>query len=107
MNTNVIQQHPAVAILREVEAERYKQDAKWGEQNHTPAEWLAVLTEEVGEVAQEVLRHRFGGRSLRSYREELIQVAAVAVAMAECLDRDKWGYMGAAKPTEQEGQMAA
>ena len=74
-------------IVREVLDEREQQDARWGQQNHTPMEWLAVLTEEVGEVSQEVLRNHFGGKYLEAYRAECIQVAAVAVAMVECLDR--------------------
>jgi NTP pyrophosphatase (non-canonical NTP hydrolase) len=79
-------------VLQEVMVERARQDEKWREQNHEPAVYLAILAEEVGEVAQEVLRAKFGGKSLDSYRAELIQVAAVAVAMVECLDRDKWTY---------------
>lgn len=98
-----------VQVTCEVLDERQKQDAKWGEQNHSPAEWLAVLTEEVGEVAQEVLRNRFGGRDLSAYRAELIQVAAVAVAMVECLDRncesqDPFGRYSALVPLEGNPQ---
>ena len=44
------------SILAEIVAERQKQDAKWGEQNHNPIEWSAILTEECGEVAKEALR---------------------------------------------------
>lgn len=102
---NFIHEPPAVAVVREVVAERVRQDSKWGEQNHNPAEWLAVLTEEVGEVAQEVLRARFGGRGLLAYRKELVQVAAVAVAMIECLDRDTWrDDLPATKAEQQMGQ---
>lgn len=39
-----------------VSQERDSQDAKWGSQRHHSGEkWLAILTEEVGEVAKEVL----------------------------------------------------
>jgi len=78
-----------MAVIDDVVLEREKQDAKWGEQNHVPYVWLAVLTEEVGEVAQEILRGDFGGKSVADYRTELIQVAAVAIAATECLDRNK------------------
>lgn len=73
--------------LSDVRLERQRQDEKWGPQDHSPAEWLAVLTEEVGEVATGILRHRFNGRALSEYREELVQVAAVAVAAIEALDK--------------------
>lgn len=70
--------------LRDVIAERVAQDAKWGEQNHDPYKWLAILSEEVGEVAEAMLK---GSRG--NYRDEMVQVAAVAVAAVECLDRGK------------------
>lgn len=75
-------------ILNEIKAERQRQDAKWGEQNHHPFAWLAILGEEVGEVNKAALEHNFSGKSLDEYREELIQVASVSVAMIECLDRN-------------------
>lgn len=73
--------------------ERERQDDKWGVQNHDPVWWLAILTEEVGEVAQAALKLRFGGdfeERLRHLREECVQVAAVATAMVECIDRGDW-----------------
>lgn len=79
-------------VLTEVVFERAKQDRKWGEQNHKPCEWMTVLGEEFGEACQEALRVRFGENSLgmtdyTALREELIQCAAVAVAIIECIDR--------------------
>lgn len=76
-----------MTVIDDVLAERLRQDEKWGEQDNTPFEWLAVLAEEVGEVAQETLRNHFGGIALDAYRAEMIQVAAVAVAAVENLDR--------------------
>ena len=75
------------SVLNEVDEERRKQDKKWGEQNHSPADWLMILGEEFGEAAKAALEAKFGQGSLRQYRNELIQVAAVAVAMIECFDR--------------------
>ncbi len=75
-------------ILKEVQQERERQNAKWGEQNHHPFVWLGILGEEVGEANKAVLDHNFDGKTLDNYREELVQVAAVAVAMIECLDRN-------------------
>jgi len=65
--------------LNEIAAERNQQDTKWGEQNHSKEKWMAILMEEVGEVARAVLDDE-----PRDYRKELIQVAAVAVVMLEC-----------------------
>ena len=42
-------------IIKEIKAERERQDAKFGEQNHAPIMWLAILTEEVGETAKEAV----------------------------------------------------
>ena len=75
------------SVMGDVMLERSRQDAKWGEQNHGHFTWLAVLGEEVGEANQAALKAHFGGKEWAHYREELIQVAAVAVAMVECLDR--------------------
>lgn len=78
-------------ILEEIRAERVRQNAKWGEQNHTPIEWIAILGEEFGEASKEALENHFkyaNNTGLANYRKELIQVAAVAVQMIECLDRN-------------------
>lgn len=84
-------------VVAEVYAERRRQDARWGTQDHVPRVWLMILGEEVGEANQAALEHHFaqfdkraatrGPRDLAEYRAELVQVAAVAVSMIECLDR--------------------
>ncbi|HET6916630.1 MAG TPA: hypothetical protein VFH56_11125 [Acidimicrobiales bacterium] len=101
-------------VLAEVSEERVRQDAKWGEQNHfdgtghdptgfiqvrhhidpddarTDCEasfsrgrgsWRHILTEEFAEAMAEADPGRL--------RAELIQVAAVAVAWVEAIDRRK------------------
>ncbi|MFN0201812.1 MAG: hypothetical protein ACKVTZ_09840, partial [Bacteroidia bacterium] len=56
--------------------------------------WLAILGEEVGEANQHGLQAHFSKdllyqtEQLAEYRKELIQIAAVAVAMAESIDRN-------------------
>lgn len=70
-------------IFKEVQAERDRQDEKWGEQNHKPPRWSVILSEEVGEVNKAILEE-----DAPNYRHELIQVAAVAILMIECLDRN-------------------
>lgn len=76
--------------VREVVEEIGRQEAKWGIQNHTPCEYMAILTEEVGEAAKECVEITFNGRSTENLRTELIQTAAVAVSFVECLDRGEW-----------------
>ena len=62
--------------LQEIRAERARQDAKWGaDRRLDPRTWLAVLVEEVGEVARADLEADYD-----NYVVELVQVAAVAVA---------------------------
>lgn len=101
---------PLQRVLSEIEDERRRQDEKWGEQNHPPGTgeawdgigrlfvasgrgieaaarrilgqsptYTGVLMEEVGEALQET--------DPAKLRVELIQVAAVAAAFVECLDR--------------------
>lgn len=82
-------------VLRDVVAERLRQEQKWGPQNHRQMVWLGILAEEFGEAAKEVNDFHFrpGRDQTEDYqrkrlREELIQTAAVAVAMVESLDRN-------------------
>ena len=72
-------------LLKQIREERGKQDNKWGIQNHDPFYWLSILMEEVGEASKASLQ-----RKRWQYRKELIQVAAVAVAAIEALDRGYW-----------------
>ena len=79
-----------------VEHERVKQDTKWGIQNHSDEKWLAILTEELGEVAECVCHTAIGSKDEAERRSfdalmdyELVQVAAVAVAWLECRKRNR------------------
>ena len=66
-------------ILQEIRNERARQDAKWGSQRHLPPyTWMTILMEEVGESARASLEGDPVG-----YGDELVQVAAVAVAALE------------------------
>jgi hypothetical protein len=98
-----------MGLFHAIHAERDRQDRKWGIQNHPigkPGEvharkmeaelarmiceslsangdvtWYDILYEEFCEVFAESDPYR--------QREELIQVAAVAVQMIECIDRNR------------------
>jgi len=78
-------------VLNQVGSERIAQNLKWGKQNHPYTVWLAILMEEVGEVAQamqEGLIHHKESDAGNLYNE-LIQVAAVATAIAEQVAEDE------------------
>jgi len=81
-----------MGVLTEVLNERRAQEHKWGQQDHSPAEWLMILGEEVGEANKAALEKHFGydgKKDYPEYRAELIQVAAVAVSMIESHDRNQ------------------
>lgn len=72
--------------------ERLNQDDKWGEQNHSPAIWLSILMEEVGELASAALFSVSGDKKHpnKNLETEIIQIAAVCKAMWECGKRNGW-----------------
>lgn len=69
-------------ILGDVLHERESQYEKWGQQDHDEDRWMVILMEEVGEAARAIF-----DENPANYREELLQVAAVAVAAIEAFDR--------------------
>lgn len=74
MNRLIVEQ-----IFELIELERISQDRKWGDQSHrSHAEMLAVLVEEVGEVAKAILEN-----NVTAMNVELIQVAAVVILWLE------------------------
>lgn len=80
-------------IIDKIRKERTKQEQKWGQQNHSTAEWCMILGEEVGEVNKAALEAHFKmdnpEQKLKEYKEELIQVAALAINMIESLHRNE------------------
>lgn len=75
-----------------IEEQRRKQDAKWGSNEDRPIQnslpfMATVLSEEVGEVAREIIDGiNKGGLREDRLLAELVDVAAVAVKMAEGLN---------------------
>lgn len=103
--TDLLSHFEGVGPLRDVAAERARQDIKWGEQNHPDGTGLGGDAER-RDVAIELCdrRHRAGVGTWRdildeetaeaytesdpaALRAELVQVAAVAVAWIESIDR--------------------
>ena len=87
--SNSLQSSPergvSVEALSSVIWERKHQDIKWGEQNHRPHTWIVALQEELGETCKNILECE-----PRKYRNEMVQVAAVALAAIECYDRHNY-----------------
>jgi len=80
--------HAKTKALQDVIAEMNSQDEKWGaDRDQHPFVWNTILGEEVGEVCQAILHDEFGGSHAGTAREELIQVAAVALQFIEQYDR--------------------
>ena len=77
--------HMMMKVNIDILAERVEQNKKWGVQQHSMAEWLVILIEEIGEVAQAMQKKSFSSKETDADNlyEELIQVAAVASAIAE------------------------
>lgn len=76
-----------ITAFRALRAERLRQDKKWGEQNHMPDKWMAILGEEYGEVCRATLES-----DTQQIYEEASHVAAVAVALMEKILRDEQLY---------------
>jgi hypothetical protein len=90
---------PHTAEARElIDAERGRQDARWGRQDHDPQVWMAILGEEFGDLCQAAndLRWPKGGvpqaDPFRHALVEAVQTAAVAQAVVECLLRADWRW---------------
>jgi len=74
-----------IEVYLEVAYERTRQDYLWGVQNHRPEWYMTILAEEVGEANKAILEG-----DMAQYRVEMTHVAAVAIAMIECLDRGEY-----------------
>jgi len=78
-----------IGPLLDVLHERKSQDLKWGRQEYSLYKWSAILGEEYGEFCKAIfeMEHGEDPTMLADVREELIQIAAVAVAIVETIDR--------------------
>lgn len=100
--------------LDKVQAERIRQDKLWGEQNHALERWYTILGEEFGEVGKEICELGYAETSeykkgLKAYhtnqlKEELVQVAAVCVAILECIERTSAEIQTQSEQSQQQPQ---
>lgn len=70
-------------VMDLIHDENLRQLEKWGVQNHTPVMWLAITTEECGELAKAILEFEFGRGSSKDIVKEAVQVATLAIKIAE------------------------
>ena len=75
------------SVIADIVCEHTRQLDLWSVQDHDPFHWLSILGEEVGEACQAANKAHWNHASWANYRHELVQVAAVACAAVECLDR--------------------
>lgn len=80
-------QKPSEAVFELIASERRRQNEKWGEQNHGLPVWMLILTEEVGEAAEAVLKIREAEMTIEDFRTEIVHCAAVCVQILEDLER--------------------
>ena len=70
-------------VLAEVARERHRQDQKWGgpthDDQHDPSDWLEYIHNKKEKA--------HGAETDAEYRKRMIQIAALAVAAVESLDR--------------------
>ena len=79
--------------LREVKNERIRQRKLWGnEQRHNLTTWTTIVEKQVKDLAQKVSDYKVNSntKSLDAVQTEAVQVAAIAIALAEAID-DKLG----------------
>ncbi len=75
-------------ILGQIMEENAKQVEKWGIQERTAFEWLAYTTEELGELAKAISEHEYREGSKEKVISEAIQVATLALKIAEMYEKE-------------------
>lgn len=79
-------------ILEEIREEREHQDKKWGGPNHDdhhgPYSWASFIITYLGQAVSDTVNEVGDSeRALRSFRYNMVKVAALAVAAVEVVDR--------------------
>lgn len=94
-----VQDQQEAAAIMAVIAERRRQDAKFGKQDHDPAWWMVIMGEEYGETCQAVCEYRWAEamptvknrmQRIDHALAEAAQVSAVGVAMMQAIMRNEW-----------------
>lgn len=75
-------------IIKKIQNENISQLSKWGIQVHSAFEWLAYLTEEIGELSKSISEYEYRDGTKDEIIKEAIQVATLALKIAEIFDDD-------------------
>lgn len=73
-------------LMECIKEEHGRQIRKWGTQNVTTFEWLAYLTEEVGELSEAISEYEYRKGLPGHIMTEAIQVATLALKIAEIFE---------------------
>jgi len=75
-------------ILKKIWDENTSQIIKWGIQSKSAWEWLTFTTEELGELAKAIADYEYGHGPREEVVKEAIQVATLALKIAEMFERN-------------------
>jgi hypothetical protein len=73
-------------IIHKIRHEHANQIAKWGVQTHSAFEWLTYTAEELGSLAKAIGEHEYRGGPKERIVSEAIQVATLALKIAEMFE---------------------
>ena len=76
-------------LVQEIHKENSYQIVKWGIQKRMAFEWLAYLTEETGELSEAISEHIYREGKREQVVHEAIQVATLALKIAEMYGEKK------------------
>lgn len=81
LKDNAFKKMPALVTL--LQAENARQLKKWGVQTRTEFEWLAYITEELGELSKAISENTYRDGFVKPIINEAIQVATLSLKVAE------------------------
>ena len=75
-------------MIKKIQNESANQIVKWGIQVHTAFEWLAYITEELGELAKAISEYEYRNGTKEEVVNEAIQTATLALKIAEMYEAE-------------------
>ena len=76
-------------LADDVLEENKRQIVKWGVESLRPTAWASIIAEEMGELSKELLEYEYSGKLSPNLRVEAIQLATLALKIAEMTERGK------------------
>lgn len=91
MKAGVARRAPQRTVLAQVREERRRQDKQWGgpshDDAHVPSDWVSYVGEHLDRAKKSIVQRVLADPD--RYRQNMIEVAALAVAAVESLDRKR------------------